>query len=177
MTKLIDLSGKRFGKWTVVGLAYKKNGVTFWECTCDCGGKANVFRGSLRSGASASCGCVTAQKSKERAFKHGFSKTKIHMIWCTMKQRCTNKSSKSYQNYGGRGIGICDRWMEFENFYADMGASYVDGLSIERINNDLGYSPENCKWIAMSEQAKNRRPSSQWNRKNARSADDRCLSI
>lgn len=160
-----DLKGMQFGEWTVLEFAFAKNRASFWKCQCSCGKMKDVISTTLKNGASKSCGCLIGKSAKERFTRHGVADTKIHMIWCSMKQRCGNINNKSYKNYGGRGISVCDRWLDFSNFYADMGSSHHDGLTIERINNDGNYCPENCKWVPASEQSKNRRNSDEWDRK------------
>lgn len=151
---LVDLTGKRFHKLIVIARA--KNRVspggqikTYWDCVCDCGIKTVVYAYSLKSGKQKSCGC--------KKVKHKKSRTRIHKIWINMRYRCLSKDSKFYMNYGGRGITICDRWLKFENFYSDMGEPPSKEHSIDRVNNNGNYEPNNCRWATSEEQTRNTR--------------------
>jgi hypothetical protein len=175
MGKIIDLSGKKFGRWTVLQTSQKifpypdsKYFYVQWQCRCECGVVRFVNGKALRSGRSASCGHDTEAKRCAAVTSHGASYTRLYNIWRGMKARCQNPKDTGYQNYGGRGIAVCDRWQSFANFRADMGEAYRDGLTIERNDNDGDYEPGNCCWIPKGEQMKNRRPASQW--RNARAA-------
>ena len=158
MTRRRDLAGQRFGKWRVLDYATDRR----WHCQCDCGTRRLVFAGSLTSGSSASCGCTIGPAARLIRTKHGQAGSKLHMIWKTMRQRCLNPANRKYHCYGGRGIRICDRWQEFLGFLQDMGPTWQDGLSIERIDVNGHYDPGNCIWIPLADQAKNRRPRSEW---------------
>lgn len=153
--KRIDMKSKRFGKFTVLAIASKnKSGDLTWLCKCDCGNEKVIVGTCLRNGSSKSCGCLCKEKNRKIQTKHGKRKTRIYGIWAGMKQRCLNPSNQKYKNYGGRGIEICNRWMNFENFYKDMGDPPID-YSIDRIDNDGNYEPSNCKWSTNIEQSNN----------------------
>ena len=126
-------------------------------CQCDCGKKWSVAMADLRSGDTKSCGCLKIDRSKKRLTKHGLCKNKSYRTWCGIKDRCLNSNTPSFKNYGGRGITVCDRWVNsFENFYEDMGEPSKE-LSIERVDNNKGYFKTNCKWATRSEQSRNKR--------------------
>ena len=150
-----DISGKRFGSWTVLKRA-PNAGRTRFHCLCDCGNKSIVFSTNLTRGLSSSCkGCSV--KNKEAY--HGKSQSSTYSIYIQMKERCHNKYHKYFPYYGARGIEVCEHWREgFKNFLSDMGERPKD-LSIDRIENDKGYSKENCRWATKKEQQRNRRNS------------------
>lgn len=157
MSRRMELTGMTFGRLTVLGF----NGITetkkvsTWLCQCACG-NMRIARGSnLKSGITKSCGCLKTEVNKSRSH-HGMSKTRTFRIWGGMLNRCHNKNSPLYENYGGRGIAVCERWKSFNNFLADMG-EVPKGLSIERLDNNANYCPENCVWADVKVQGRNRR--------------------
>lgn len=152
----IDLFGNKFGLLTPIEATHKGKGGYYWDCVCDCGKNTNVLATRLIQGTTKSCGHLKGNKGVGKT--HGMRYTKIYTCWKNIKTRCTNPDAQNYCLYGGRGITVCERWIEsFENFYEDMKEGYVDGLSIERIDVNKGYYKENCRWVTMADQAKNKR--------------------
>lgn len=127
-------------------------------CVCKCGNQIKATLHNLKTGNTNSCGCYMKEKTSEAKRTHGLSKTKMYDSWRMMKERCNRKENKDYPNYGGRGIKVCDEWENsYQTFYDDMGESFVNGLTIDRIDTNLGYCKENCKWSTQLEQQNNRR--------------------
>ncbi len=145
--------GAIFGRLTVVedlGTIKKKRR---FKCQCSCGGWKTTDKYSLQDGRTMSCGCLN--KEKPSSTKHGGYYTPEYRIWAEMLQRCSNQKNPQYHNYGGRGITVCERWLKFENFFEDMGPR-PEGLSLDRKDNDQGYSKDNCRWATRKEQNRNK---------------------
>lgn len=156
-----DLTGRKFGRLTVLSSDEK---LGYWICSCDCGTIKSIRKDHLRLGKTISCGCYGREKLRESKIKHGKTDTRLYGVWYNMKTRCTCKSKRDYPRYGGRGITVCDEWVhDFQAFYDwAMGNGYDENAprfqcTLDRIDNDKGYSPGNCRWITMKEQCANRR--------------------
>lgn len=168
MNKLVDLTGREFGKLKVLNINPERSpsGKTRWDCVCQCGNYKTIISGDLLNEATISCGCVRAERVLKAVTKHGHSKSREYRVWSCVIQRCCNPSNKDYPYYGGRGITVCDRWKEsFENFYNDMGPRPSKRHSLDREDNDKGYDPDNCRWVEHSVQMNNTRRNRRFNYK------------
>lgn len=156
-----DLTGQKFGRLTVIGLKESHTRKKYWICQCECGNIKTVRSDSLQSGAIRSCGCLKKEQDKKNLTKHYShmqSGTRIYNIWQGMKSRCYNIHDPRYHRYGGRGIIICEQWLnDFNSFYDwSMHNGYSDILTIDRIDNEKGYDPDNCRWVDLKTQSRNR---------------------
>lgn len=160
MGKFVDLTGQRFGRLSVLDRAGTAGGgCATWRCLCDCGKETVVLSSSLRRGATRSCGCLSAEKSGERSYKHGGTNSRLYRIWSAMIERCHNPNRKGYENYGGRGIAVCDEWRNSFQKFQDWAISngYRDDLTIDREDNEGSYCPSNCRWISFKDQQNHKR--------------------
>lgn len=152
--KIIDLIGQRFTRLVVTGRApnkSEKDTNARWHCKCDCGRVCIAYGQDLRREKFKSCGCLNA----ERIYKHGQSRTKEYRTWLHIRQRCENPNTPKFKLYGGAGIKVCERWMDYENFRADMGDCPSSKHTIDRIDGTKGYEPDNCRWATYAEQNRN----------------------
>lgn len=155
-----DIAGKRFNQLTVIEYAYTKNNKAFWLCRCDCGKEIYAPTCHLNSGHTKSCGCLKVETTRQRATKHGLKKSRLYSIWLNMKNRCQNPNSKSFKYYGKRGIKVCEEWNDFENFYKwAVNNGYEKSLTLDRIDVNGNYQPNNCRWADVKTQANNKRNS------------------
>ena len=152
-----DLTGKKFGNLTVISKKCNKNKNVYWNCICECGNNVEVKTSELNRGSTVSCGCYSKNRFIKENTKHDKSNTRLYKIWYGMKRRCYEEKNESYPRYGGRGITICKEWLDdFMSFYNwSMENGYSDKLSIDRIDNDGNYEPNNCRWATNSVQSRN----------------------
>jgi hypothetical protein len=151
-----DLTGQRFGRLVVIKRGQNlaaRTGTVYYECQCDCGNIKTICRNGLKSGDVKSCGCFR----RETKLTHGQNNSITYSTWEHMKGRCFNTKNDSYNDYGGRGITVCEQWLKFENFLSDMGERPSADHSIERLDNDGNYEPGNCVWATIDKQSRNKR--------------------
>lgn len=163
--KAINIKGQRFGRLIVLRRDGSSSNSATWLCKCDCGKRFIAFGGNIRKGDTTSCGCFRSEVTSARSIQHGHligstkenrKTTKTYRAWSNMLSRCRNPNVKRYPDYGGRGIKVCQRWLKFKNFLADMGVAPLK-LTLERKDNSKGYNKRNCVWATYSTQNKNRR--------------------
>jgi hypothetical protein len=171
---VVELTGRKFGKLTVLERAGSKHGHIIWLCQCECGNQTKVYRGELVKGKTKSCGCSQGKKPESAYGRR--NGTKLYDTWKNIQARCHNPNHPAFKNYGARGIEVCERWRsDFLAFASDMGDAPSPAHTIERVDNDKGYGPDNCKWATRAEQRANQRHSTRKGEANARaklSADD-----
>lgn len=174
----IDLTGQTFGRLTVLRYAEKRKSGHYWVCRCECGEETTTLGSNLRSGHAKSCGCVQKEKAAAQATvmgranrTHGAIDTPEYVAWRNMRRRCLDEDDASYAHYGERGITVCDRWLDFENFIADMGPKPGKEYTLDRIDVNKGYEPGNCRWTTQKVQQRNRR----WHRLLEYKGETKCM--
>ena len=157
MKKIEVNPGDRYARLEIIEEVEQVNHKRMFLCKCDCGVTKSISLSGLRHGKTQSCGCLQVERIVALDTSHGLSKTRLYRIWCHMNDRCLNPNDARYRRYGGRGIKICTEWRKFEQFYCwAIDNGYDESLTLDRKNNNGGYSPQNCKWSTAKEQSNNR---------------------
>lgn len=159
MRRFIDLTNQKFGRLTALYRLHNTDGKTKWLCICECGNLAETSLSHLRNGGAKSCGCLHKEMMIQTFTKHNKSNTRLYNIWQGMKKRCYNINDEAYKYYGGRGIKVCNEWLnDFQAFYDwAMNNDYKENLTIDRIDVDTDYKPGNCRWATNKDQQRNKR--------------------
>lgn len=153
MAKRIDISNQTFGELYVISYAYTKRNRAFWLCKCSCGNEVIYESYPLRNGQRKTCGC-----EKYKGLPKGYSHEPLYALWWNMKRRCNDDSADSFKNYGARGIKVCSEWNDYSEFYKWAKSNgYEPGLTIDRIDSNKDYCPDNCRWVDWKTQERNRR--------------------
>jgi hypothetical protein len=155
--KALDLKGNRYGRLVVQKrVGSTSNGKSLWECRCACGNTVEIIGSHLTTGNTVSCGCVRRERTGELNQTHRLSKHPLYEVWCGMKARCYQENHVAFGRYGGKGVRVCKEWLSFENFYKwSISNGYSKGLTIDRIDSDGDYEPNNCRWTTYLQQGRN----------------------
>jgi hypothetical protein len=154
--RALDISGQKFGILTAIRLDSRRGSQALWLCVCECGNECIKQLGNLRNGHTTSCGCRRSTTTAEAKTKHAMYGTPTYRSWQAMLTRCTNLANHKYSDYGARGIKVCEAWLDFSAFFADMGVR-PDGTTLGRRENDGNYEPNNCEWQDATTQGRNKR--------------------